>query len=91
MNFQEFLRDLVITIIIPVGLILQNPTLKKSAKTCIVSTTVFSVLSDLSSKILSLKRKKENQIAPATQTQKVYFVKLSTHPNGANDTCVLLH
>jgi hypothetical protein len=76
------------TIIFPVVLILQNPTLKKSAKTWIVSTTVFPILSDLSSKILSLKRKKENQVAPATQTQKV---KMSTHPNRANDTCVLLH
>jgi hypothetical protein len=63
-------------VIIPAGTILQNLTLKKYAKRWIISTNIFHFVSALSSKIISLKRKKGNQIIPSLEKRKVYFIKV---------------
>ncbi len=89
--FQEFVSDLTVMVIIPLGIILQNPTLKKYAKRRIVSTKIYSIVSTLSIKIITFRRKNENQVVPATETQKVYFINLSTSPGEADNACVILH
>jgi hypothetical protein len=81
--------DLTVMVIIPLGIILQNPTLKKYAKRRIVSTKIYYFVSTLSTKIITFRRKNENQVVPATATQKVYFINLTN--SEADNDCVILH